>query len=114
MVELIAEKQDLSSKVKEVDNAISELDGMSRSLEIEANNRQTRIESRYSELQKQVKGVFEDFSARITSGRIFTDVIFDSVISSYKAGFIEFLPKLYSAEEVANRVVEIERATSTR
>ncbi len=49
----------------------------------------------------------------ITSGKIFTDVIFDSVISAYKSGFITFLPEYYATDEVANRVKEIERASET-
>ena len=79
-------------------------------LEKEINNSQTQIDSRYAEFQRQIKAIFDDFSARIISGRIFTDVILDSVISAYNSGFIEFLPEYYSEHEVANRVREIEQA----
>jgi hypothetical protein len=82
-------------------------------LETEINNRQTQIESRYAEFQKQIKSIFDDFSARITSGRIFTDVILGSVISAYKSGFIAFLPEYYAEDEVAKRVKEIEQASAT-
>ena len=53
-----------------------------------------------------------DFNSRIKSGRLFTEVIFNSVISSYKSGFIKFLPEYYASDEVANRVKEIEQASS--
>jgi hypothetical protein len=77
-------------------------------LETEINNSQNQIESTYSELQRQIKAIFDDFNAKIISGKIFTDVIFDSVISEYKSGFIEYLPEYYATGQVANRVREIE------
>ncbi len=113
MIEHSTEKESLSSKIKEKDDAISEHNKNILSLETEASNIQSQIESRYAELQKQIKNIFDDFSARITSGRIFTDVILGSVISAYKSGFIEFLPEFYASGEVAVRVKEIEHATAT-
>lgn len=112
MIELNAEKDSLNSKIKERDDVISEHNTKILSLEKEINNIQNQIENRYAEFQKQIKAIFDDFSARITSGRIFTDVILDSVISAYKSGFIEFLPEYYASGEVAVRVKEIEHATA--
>lgn len=113
MIDLIADKEYLNNKVKEIDDVISEYNKKIINLETELNNLQTRLESNYAELQKQIKDLFNDFSARITSGKIFTDVILNSVISAYKSGFIEFLPRYYAADEVAKRVMEIEQASIT-
>lgn len=113
MIDLNAEKELLTNKVKEKEEVINVQNIKFLTLETEINNRQTQIENMYSELKNQIKAIFDDFSARITSGKIFTDVIFDSVISAYKSGFIEFLPEYYATDEVANRVKEIERATET-
>lgn len=111
MIDLNSEKEALTNKVKEKEEAISQLNSKITNLETEINNLQTQIENIYAVMQNQIKAIFEDYSARITSGKIFTDVILDSVISSYKSGFIEFLPEYYSADQVASRVREIEQAS---
>lgn len=113
MIDLNSEKEQLTNKVKEKEEAINLQNTKVLNLETEINNRQTQIENRYSELHNQIKAIYDDFSARITSGKIFTDVIFDSVISAYKSGFITFLPEYYATDEVANRVKEIDRASET-
>jgi len=112
-IDLNSEKELLSNKIKEKEEAINQQNIKVLDLETEINNRQTQIENRYNVLQNQIKAIYDDFSARITSGRIFTDVIFGSVISAYKAGFIEFLPVYYATDEVANRVKEIEKVSET-
>jgi hypothetical protein len=113
MIDLNSEKESLINKVKEKEEIINQQNAKIISLEIEINNRQTKIENMYTELKNQIKAIYDDFSARIASGRIFTDVIFGSVISAYKSGFIEFLPEYYATEEVANRVQLIEQASKT-
>lgn len=111
MIDFISEKESLSNRMKEKVDAINDGNANILHLETELNNCQTQIENKYAELQKQIKTIYEDFSARIMSGRIFTDVILDSVISSYKSGFIEYLPEYYAGEEVASRVREIEQSS---
>lgn len=111
MIDLLAEKERLSSKIKEKDDAIIESNTRILALEKEMNSAQTQIENKYSELKRQIKSIYDDFSARITSGRIFTEVVLDSVVTAYKSGFIEFLPEFYASGEVATRVKEIEVAT---
>lgn len=113
MIEFIAEKEILVTKVKEKEDFINQQNTKSLNLELEFNIRNTQIENRYLDMQNQIKAIYENYLARITSGRIFTEVIFDSVISAYKSGFIEYLPIYYSAEEVARRVREIEQASDT-
>jgi hypothetical protein len=112
-IDLMTDKESLTNKVNEKDNDISEHHKKILNLETEINNRQNLIETNYSELLKQIKSIFDDFSARITSGKIFTDVILNSVISAYKSGFIEFLPEYYATDEVSIRVRGIEQASST-
>jgi len=109
MIELNYEKDLLSNLIKEKDVLISENNEKNLKLELELNKEQRQIENTYNELQKQIKSIFEDFNTKIISGKIFTDVILDNVISSYKLGFIEFLPEYYATEEVALRVREIEQ-----
>jgi hypothetical protein len=113
MIELIAEKELLTNKVKEKEDLINQQNNKVLNLESEINNRLTQIENKYLEMQNQIKAIYEDYLARITSGRIFTEVIFDSVISAYKSGFIEYLPVYYSSEQVAIRVREIEQVNDT-
>jgi hypothetical protein len=113
MIDLNSEKEALVNMVKEKEEAISQLNTKVTNLETEIHNRQTQIENIYAVMQNQIKAIFDDYSARITSGKIFTDVILDSVISAYKSGFIEFLPEYYSADQVASRVREIEQASET-
>lgn len=111
MLELNADKEFLTNKVRENEDSINENNSKILNLETVINNCENQIEEKYGELQKQIKAIFDDFSAKIISGKIFTDVILDSVISAYKSGFIEHLPKYYATDEVANRVREIEQTT---
>ena len=112
MIELNFDKESIGIKVKEKEDVISECKTKITSLETEINSVQNQIETRYAEMQKQIKAIVDDFNARILSGKIFTDVILDSVISNYKSGFIEYLPEFYSTEEVSIRVREIEQVVN--
>lgn len=112
MIDLNSYKESIGIKVKEKEDAISEYKTKITGLETEINTIQNEIETRYAEMHKQIKTIFDDFNARISSGKIFTDVILDSVISNYKSGFIEYLPEFYSTEEVSVRVKEIKQVTN--
>lgn len=112
IIELNAEKEILNVKIKENDDVLSECIARIQNLETDISTIQTQIENKYAELQKQIKAIFDDFGARITSGRMFTDVILGSVISAFKSGFVEFLPEYYAPGEVAVRVREIEQASA--
>jgi hypothetical protein len=113
MIDLIPEKERLTNMVNDKENIINEKNNSILNLETELNTLQTQLENNYSELQKQIKAIYDDFSARITSGKIYTDVILNSVISAYMSGYIEFLPEFYSSEEVAIRVRQIEQVSTT-
>ena len=113
LIDLNSEKDSLTIKVKEKEEVINQQNTNVLNLETEINNRQTQIENRYAEMQNQIKAIYDDFSARIVSGKIFTDVIFGSVISAYKSGFIEFLPEYYATDEVTKRVQAIEQVSET-
>jgi hypothetical protein len=114
IIDINASKELITNRIKEKDDVINENKSKILSLETEINNIQNQIENKYLELQKQIKATFDDFNAKIISGKIFTDVILDSVISAYKSGFIEFLPEYYSADEVAIRVREIEQVITNK
>ena len=112
MIELAADKENISTLLKEKNVEIESLNEKRIRFETDINTIQTQIEAKYSELQKQIKAIFDDFSARITSGQLFTDVILKSVIAAYKSGFIEFLPEFYASNEVGYRVKEIDQASN--
>jgi hypothetical protein len=114
LIELNSTKDSLVNKIKLKDEEIKEKEGEILKLESSLNSEQTQIENKYSELQKQIKSIYDDFNAKIISGKIFTDVIFDTVISAYKSGFVEFLPTYYAPNEVAVRVKEIEQIISNK
>jgi hypothetical protein len=112
MIELNADKEIITNLLKEKNIEIDNQNQKLLRFETDFNTIQTQIESKYSELQKQIKAIFDDFSARITSGQLFTDVILNSVIAAYKSGFIEFLPEFYAPNEVSYRVKEIDQASN--
>lgn len=112
MIELNYEKECTLNKIKEKDESISENKLLITVIESELNDTQNKIDVIYNDLQKQIKAIFDDYKAMILSGKIFTEVILDSVISSYKLGFIEYLPEYYATDEVSIRVKEIEQITN--
>lgn len=109
MIELNSEKESLTNKINDFNESISNLNSRILILETDLNDSITQIENKYNTLLNQIKAIYEDFIARISSGKIFSDVIFGSVITAYKSGFIEFLPEFYAVEQVATRVKEIEQ-----
>ena len=109
VINLNSEKESIGINVNKKDEAISECKMKIIKLETDINSIENQIESRYAEMQKQINAIYEDFNTKIVGGRIFTDVILSSVITSYKSGFIEYLPKFYSTEEVSIRVKDIEQ-----
>ncbi|MDH6357590.1 phospholipase D-like domain-containing protein [Parabacteroides sp. PF5-9] len=109
MIDLNGDKEVLLKKIDDCNNSLKDNNDKISKLEQEMNNRQNQIENKYADLLKQTKIIFDDFNARITSGKIFTDEILSTVISAYKAGFIEYLPNYYSENEVTKRVNEIEQ-----
>mgnify|MGYP001493084126 FL=1 len=113
MIVLSSQKETLTNKLKLSNDNLNECYERISFLEVELNNNQNKIEKSNNELLRQVKTIFDDYSSRIKSGIIFSEVIFNSVISSYKSGFIKFLPDLYSSKEVSERVKEIEQTSST-
>lgn len=112
MIDLNAVKESIAIRIKAIDEEIKESKTKITNLESGINNAHNQIEIKYTEMQKQIKSIFDDFNTRVTSGKIFTDVVLDSVISAYKTGFIEYLPEYYATEEVSNRVREIEQVTT--
>ena len=111
MIDLNSYKDSVNIMVKEKEEAIKNHYSQISELETEINFTLNQIESQYSELQKQIKSIFDDFNGKAISGKIFTDVVLDSVISAYKSGFIEYLPQYYATDEVSNRVREIDQVT---
>jgi hypothetical protein len=109
MIELNFNKDYLNDKIKEKEEVINRNNDKIQELETTLNNQQNQIESKYIELLKLIKTIYEDFNARITSGRIFIEDILQHVTSDYKSGFIDYLPEYYADNEVTNRVREIEQ-----
>jgi hypothetical protein len=114
LIEQNSMKDSFRNKINVKDEEIKEKEDELLKMETVLDLEQTQIERRYAELQKQIKGIYDDFNAKIISGKIFTDVIFSTVISAYKSGFVEFLPTYYAPSEVATRVREIEQIISNK
>lgn len=109
-VELNFEKELVLKKISQVEEAINDLNNKKLLLESEFINNLNQIDIKYSLFQKQVKEVFDEYHAKVSSGKIFNDVILDSRISAFKTGYIDFLPEFYAEQEVSNRVREIENS----
>ena len=109
MLDLNTEKETTTFKIKEKEDSLRIATEQIQQLERDLNSQQNLIESRSVALLKNIMVIYDDFIARITSGKIFTDEILDSVTSAYKSGYIDYLPELYADKEVANRVRLIEQ-----
>jgi hypothetical protein len=107
IINLNYEKEIIYNKTNEIEQNIIESKMKIKNLDTEINLSQNQIEYKYSEQIKQINSIHDDYKARLISGQIFTDVIFENIITSYKYGFIEYLTELYSTNEVSNRVMEI-------
>jgi hypothetical protein len=108
MIDLDSEKLLITKKINEKESEIKANENEMDSLEKILNNQIKSVESKFDNLLQQIKDIFYDFNTQIQSGKIFTTVILDGVITSFKTGFIEYLPSFYSDIEVANRVRDIE------
>lgn len=114
LIELNSDKNMIIRKIDEKESVISEISNKIKNIEIEFNNLLNQIENKYSDLFKQIKSICDDFVTKITSGRIFTDEILNSIVTAYKSGYVEYLPKYYADDEVTKRVHEIETILANR
>lgn len=103
LLELENTKEVLLNKINLLGQAVSSKKEMLQQLEISLNETKDKIEGKFAEVLSRIKRIYDDFIAKITSGKIFTEEILKSVTTAYKTGFIEFLPELYSPKEVAKR-----------
>jgi hypothetical protein len=71
------------------------------------------IESKFNNYLDRIKSIFDEYSSKVISGKIFTDEILGSILTSFVTGYIDYLPKFYASEEVTTRVREIERTLLT-
>jgi len=113
MIELISTKGSLSKKLNDCKEAINDQNENLNILGKNTNTKENNIEQTYSELQKEIKNIYDNYNSRIKSGVIFTEVIFDTLISSYKSGYIRFLPEFYASNEVAERVKQIDQTSTS-
>ena len=113
MIELISTKGSLSKKLNDCKEAINDQNENLNILGLNTNTKENNIEQTYSELQKEIKNIYDNYNSRIKSGVIFTEVIFDTLISSYKSGYIKFLPEFYASNEVAERVKQIDQTSTS-
>jgi len=113
MIELISTKGSLSKKLNDCKEAINDQNENLNILGLNTNTKENNIEQTYSELQKEIKNIYDNYNSRIKSGVIFTEVIFDTLISSYKSGYIRFLPEFYASNEVAERVKQIDQTSTS-
>jgi hypothetical protein len=109
LLDLNLEKELLLNKIKEKEDFLKQKNTELERLEREINSQENNIENIFTELLKNIRAIYDEFITRITSGKIFTDEILNSVSTAYKSGFIEYLPEHYAEREVANRVRQIEQ-----
>lgn len=109
LLDLNLERDIILNKVKEKEELLNLRNEELDRLEREINNQENIIENNFTELQKSIRAIYDDFITRIISGKIFTHEILNSVSTAYKSGYIEYLPELYAEREVANRVRQIEQ-----
>ncbi|CAM3838420.1 MULTISPECIES: phospholipase D-like domain-containing protein [Flavobacterium] len=109
LLDLNMQKELFNNKIKEKENVLNQKNEELEYLERDLNSSQNENEAIFTELLKSIKSIYDDFMTTITSGKIFTDEILNSVSTAYKSGYIEFLPELYAEKEVANRVRAIEQ-----
>jgi hypothetical protein len=107
MIDLNAQRDLLLLKLKEKEGTITQMENEVQLKEMEFSKAKNQIEANFQGQLSSVGNIYEDVSAKIKSGRIFTDEILDNVISAFRAGFIEYLPQYYAEGEVASRVKEI-------
>jgi len=110
LLELYTNQEILNGKIRAMDDSIKSANAQISNFEIEINSQLNETEARYLALHQNIKAIFDDYNAKITSGKIFTDVVLTSIISAFKTGFIDYLPQFYAAEEVARRVADIEQS----
>lgn len=109
LLDLNLQKELLSNRIREKEDLLNQKNIELERLEREINNQENNIENIFTEMLKNIRAIYDDFITRITSGKIFTDEILNSVSTAYKSGYIEYLPELYAEREVANRVRQIEQ-----
>lgn len=109
LLDLNLQKELLTNKIEEKDDLLKQKNAELEQLEREINTQENNIENIFTELLKNIRAIYDDFITRVTSGKIFTDEILNSISTAYKSGFIEYLPELYAEQEVANRVRQIEQ-----
>jgi hypothetical protein len=107
-IDLDFEKDSFVRKILEKEEKIQEKNSLISLQDKKLLEIKNSIDSKYSNILNQIKVIFDEYCSKISSGRIFTDVILDSIVSAFKTGFIEYLPVLYSDQEVSNRVREID------
>lgn len=109
MLDLMYNKESIQASINLKQSAINVNNEKISDLESEIKLKKDIIENRFDQLLSQYNMIYEDFRSKIISGKIFTEVIFDSAISAYRSGFIEYLQERYSDMEIASRLNIIEQ-----
>ncbi|WP_316799023.1 phospholipase D-like domain-containing protein [Pedobacter frigidisoli] len=112
-LDLAMEKEILSMKLAENESLIKQKYDELQRLDRQLTSNEILVENNNIELLKNIKIIYEDFMAKISTGKVFTEEILSSVTAVYKSGYIEYLPELYAEREVANRVKDIEQIIKT-
>lgn len=112
LLDLNLQKELLANRVKEKEDLLKQKNTELERLEREINTQENNIENIFTELLKNIRAIYDDFITRITSGKIFTDEILNSVSTAYKSGFIEYLPRFYAQEEITNIVRQIDQVVN--
>lgn len=109
LLDLNLQKELISNRIKDKGELLKQKNEEFEKLEREINIQNNNVENTFTDLLKNISRIHDDFITKITSGKIFTDEILNSVTSAYKSGFIEYLTELYAEREITNRVRQIEQ-----
>lgn len=109
MLELQSLKETTLANIQYLENLIKDYREKISNFETEINLKKESIEKRFDVLLNQYLTIYDEFRSKIISGKIFTEVIFNSAISAYKSGFIEYLQERYSDAEIKSRISLIEQ-----
>jgi hypothetical protein len=109
MIDLNFEKENITKLIDLKKENIETLRENLKKLDLDFNNHKRQIDEIYDAYFSNARLIYDDFKSKIISGKIFTESVMNNVITSYKLGFIEYLPEYYATDEVAARVKEIEQ-----
>lgn len=112
--ELNLQKEVIFKKIEGINDDLKIKNTEFERIEREINIEQNKVKDTYMLIYKNIKAIYDDYIALITSGRIFTDEILERVTAAYTSGYIDYLSELYAPQVVTSRIKEIHDLISNK